>query len=104
MASPFMLAPCPVGSLNHKDRFAGIPARLNLFAKCSNSVKQHLASPTIHIVPANDVSHEDHALALLVSRHEKRLLDCTANRVRIIRVYKEGLGELARCSSECLAS
>jgi hypothetical protein len=30
-----MLAPCPVGSLNHKDRFAGIPARFNLFAKCS---------------------------------------------------------------------
>src|SRR5262245_39100110 len=37
MASPFMLAPCPVGSLNHKDRFAGIPARLNLSAKCSNA-------------------------------------------------------------------
>jgi hypothetical protein len=31
-----MLAPCPVGSLNHKDRFAGIPARFNLFAKCSS--------------------------------------------------------------------
>jgi ABC-type uncharacterized transport system substrate-binding protein len=25
-----------VGSLNHKDRFAGIPARFNLFAKCSS--------------------------------------------------------------------
>src|SRR5215831_18812716 len=37
MASPFMLAPCPVGSLNHKDRFAGIPARFNLFAKCSSA-------------------------------------------------------------------
>ena len=32
-----MLAPCPVGSLNHKDRFAGIPARFNLFAKCSSA-------------------------------------------------------------------
>src|SRR6202049_2395744 len=35
MASPFMLAPCPVGSLNHKHRFAGIPFRFNHFVKCS---------------------------------------------------------------------
>src|SRR4029450_7332131 len=29
MASPFMLVPCPVGSLTHKERFTGIPSRLN---------------------------------------------------------------------------
>src|SRR5215467_3182742 len=52
-------------------------------------------------MPAHDIPHEDHAPALLVGRHEKRLLDCTANRVRLIGVYKEGLGELARCSGEC---
>ncbi len=31
-----MLAPCPVGSLNHNPRFMGIP-RFSLFAKCSNN-------------------------------------------------------------------
>src|SRR5262249_34199938 len=36
MASPSMLAPCPVGSLNHKQRFAGIPFRFNHFVKCSS--------------------------------------------------------------------
>jgi hypothetical protein len=50
MASPFMLAPCPVGSLNHKLRFVGIPFRFNHFVKCSQFgvVEPHITN--IHFV------------------------------------------------------
>jgi hypothetical protein len=32
---PLHAGPLPVGSLDHKERFAGIPSRFNEFVKCS---------------------------------------------------------------------
>src|SRR5262249_2775079 len=64
------------------------------------SGKQHLAHPTIDIVVANDIPHEEHALALLIGGREKRLLNCGTKCVRIVRVHRERLGHLTRCSGK----
>src|SRR5215831_5542664 len=80
MASPFMLAPCPVGSLNHKDRFAGIPARFNLFAKCSR--RCHVSSTPLFSKLRKGPPKKTYCQAVHYHRRDLRLWVGTADRAR----------------------